>query len=101
MFPHDREVPEGIIQELTGILLHAGIGTSGSMLDVLQLTSGSDCMASANSTVIYSEPDVNKLLSYVSHLKFVGGEYGFSACVVGKQGSPHFTEYSSWFSQVA
>ena len=35
MFPHDREVPEGIIQELTGILLHAGIGTSGPMLDVL------------------------------------------------------------------
>jgi len=35
MFPHNREVPEDLIQELTGILLHAGIGMSGSMLDVV------------------------------------------------------------------
>ena len=29
MFPHNREVPEVLLQELSGILLHAGIGTSG------------------------------------------------------------------------
>jgi hypothetical protein len=28
MFPHNREIPEPLLQELTGILLHAGIGTS-------------------------------------------------------------------------
>jgi len=35
MFPHNREVPEVIVQELCGILLHAGIGTSGPGLDVV------------------------------------------------------------------
>ena len=35
MFPHNREVPEGLVQELTGILLHAGIGTSRPVLDVV------------------------------------------------------------------
>ena len=35
MFPHDREVPESLVQELTGILLHAGIGTSELGLDVV------------------------------------------------------------------
>jgi hypothetical protein len=32
MFPHNREVPEDLLQELSGILLHAGIGTSGPRL---------------------------------------------------------------------
>ena len=35
MFPHNREVPEPLIQELTGILLHAGIGTSEPVLGVV------------------------------------------------------------------
>ena len=35
MFPHNREVPEHLVQELTGILLHAGIGTSEPALDVV------------------------------------------------------------------
>jgi len=26
MFPHNREVPASLAQELTGILIHAGIG---------------------------------------------------------------------------
>jgi len=26
MFPHNREVPKTLVQELTGILLHASIG---------------------------------------------------------------------------
>jgi len=26
MFPHNREVPASLVQELTGILIHAGIG---------------------------------------------------------------------------
>ena len=35
MFPHNREIPEPLMQELTGMLLHAGIGTPGSVLDVV------------------------------------------------------------------
>jgi len=35
MFPHDREVPEPIVQELTGILLHASIGMSEPGWDVV------------------------------------------------------------------
>ena len=41
-------------------------------------------MTSPNSTVLYSEPDLNKLLGYVGHIKQVGRHGGFSACVVGK-----------------
>lgn len=26
MFPHHREVPEELLKELTGIMIHAGIG---------------------------------------------------------------------------
>ena len=42
-------------------------------------------MTSSNSTAVYSEGDLSKLLGYVRHIKSVGGNYGFSACVVGKQ----------------
>lgn len=41
-------------------------------------------MTSFNSTVPYSEGEVKKLLGYVRHITSVGGDYGFSACVVGK-----------------
>ena len=34
MFPHNGEIPEQLMQELTGILLHAGIGTPELGLDV-------------------------------------------------------------------
>ena len=34
MFPHNREVPEPLVQELTGILVHAGIGMSEPGLGV-------------------------------------------------------------------
>ena len=27
MYPHNREVPEDLVQELLGILIHAGVGT--------------------------------------------------------------------------
>jgi hypothetical protein len=40
-------------------------------------------MTSPNSTAVYSEPELRKLLSYVKDIKHVGGNYGFSACVVG------------------
>ena len=83
MFPHNREIPEQLMQELTGILLHAGIGTSEPGLDVMWLTVDLDCMTSPNSTTIYSEGDLNKLLGYVRHIKTVGGNFGFSACIVG------------------
>ena len=41
-------------------------------------------MTSSNSTAVYSEGDLSKLLGYVKNIKSVGEKYGFSACVVGK-----------------
>ena len=35
MFPHNREVPETLVQELTGILVHASIGMSEPGSDVV------------------------------------------------------------------
>ena len=84
MFPHNREIPEQLVQELTGILMHAGIGTSEQGLDIVLLTGGPDCMTSPNSTTIYSEGDLKKFLGYVKDIKSVGGNFGFSACIVGK-----------------
>lgn len=101
MFPHDREIPEELYRELSGILLHAGIGASGLVLDTVWLTNDSDCMTSPNSTTVYSEPELNKLLGYVRHIKQAGGNYGFAACVVGKSGTPNPIERSSRFYQVA
>ena len=43
-------------------------------------------MTCTNSTTIYAEGEINKLLGYVKHIKSVGGNYGFSARVVGKPG---------------
>ena len=43
-----------------------------------------DCMTSSNSTAAYSEGELNKLRGYVKDIALVGGNYGFSACVVGK-----------------
>lgn len=68
MYPHNREVPEYLAQELSGILVHAGV----------------DCMTSPGSTVPYSEGEIGKLLGYVKHITLIGGNYGFSACVVGR-----------------
>ena len=48
------------------------------------LMSSLDCMTSRDSTAIYSEGDLSKLLGYVKNITSVGGSYGFSACVVGK-----------------
>ena len=84
MFPHKREVSEDLSEELSGILFHAGIGTSRPVLDVVWLTSDLDCMTSLNSTTIYSEPELDKFLGYMKHIKRVGRNHGFSACVVGK-----------------
>ena len=41
-------------------------------------------MTSPNSTAAYPEADLSKLLSYVGHINSVGGNYGFSACIVGR-----------------
>ena len=40
-------------------------------------------MTAPASTANYSEPDLSKLLGYVGQVKQVGGNHGFSACVVG------------------
>ena len=54
-------------------------------------------MTSPNSTAAYSEGEINKLLGYVRYITSVGGDYGFSACVIGKSSIPHPTEFSSLF----
>ena len=84
MYPHDREVPKHVLQELLGILVHAGVGTSELASNVARLTNSKGCMTSPNSTAPYSEADLNKLLGYVKHLTSIGGAHGFSACVFGK-----------------
>ena len=90
MFPHNREVPDDILQELSGILLHWGIGASGPIsIKHRDSLATPDCMTSSTSTAGYPEPEFSKLLGYVGQIKQVGGKHGFSACVVGKP-SAHF-----------
>ena len=100
MFPHNREVPEELSQELCGILLHAGIGASAPALGIMRLMSNPDCITSPNSTTIYSETELKKFLGYVKHIKEVGGNHGYSACVVGKTGTLRSIERFSHFFQV-
>jgi hypothetical protein len=99
MYPHNREAPEHILQELRGILAHAGVGTSEPVSIVVGLTNNQDSMTSANSTTPYSEGDLDKFLSYVDHVTSAGGKHGFSACVVGKSNILHpvgiFSQYFS------
>lgn len=84
MYPHDREVPEPLLQELLGILVHAGV----------------DCMTSCNSTAAYSEGELSKLLGYVKHVTSIGGNYGFSACIVGRLMSFFlYARYLNFFGQ--
>lgn len=89
MYPHNREVPEELVQELLGILVHAGVGMLTPALNVVKLTSSPDCMTSPNSTAAYAEGDLSKLLAYVRYITSIGGDYGFSACVVGKSCISH------------
>ena len=35
MYPHDRDVPKELIQELLGILVHAGVGMLRLVSDVV------------------------------------------------------------------
>ncbi|KAF9646880.1 hypothetical protein BDM02DRAFT_3188425 [Thelephora ganbajun] len=68
MFPHDREVPEKLLKELVGIMVHAGL----------------DDMTSQESTSVYTGEELQKLISYMERIKFVGGANGYSAFVVGR-----------------
>lgn len=43
----------------------------------------SDEMSSHGSTSVYPEEELRKLIHYVRQLEFVGGDNGYSACVVG------------------
>ena len=52
---------------------------------------GLDCMTSRDSTAVYPEVELCKLIKYVKDLKSVGGNYGFSACVVGKYQAPYIS----------
>ena len=67
----------------TRVLVRQGQGLGAG-----RLTGSPDCMTSPNSTAVYPEPKLRKLLSYVKDIKHVGGDYGFSACVVGKSNQP-------------
>ena len=46
-------------------------------------------MTSRDSTAAYPEVELRKLIEYVKDLESVGGNYGFSACVVGKHQAPY------------
>jgi len=46
-------------------------------------------MTCPTSTASNSGPELNKILGYVGHVKQVGGNHGFSACVVGKPSAPN------------
>ena len=95
MYPHNREVPEHIVQEFLGILVHAGVGVLKPVSSVVRLTSSLDWVTSPDSTTLYSEEDISKLLAYARDITTVGGNYGFSACVVGKSRILRPTEFFS------
>jgi len=84
MFPHDREIPEKLLKELMGIMMHAGL----------------DDMTSHGSTSVYSGEELQQFISYVEQIKYVGGTDGFSACVVGRL-MKFFTQgrYINFFGQ--
>ena len=42
-----------------------------------------DEMSSHGSTSVYPEEELRNIIHYVKQLKFVGGDGGYSACVVG------------------
>ncbi|KAF9646879.1 hypothetical protein BDM02DRAFT_3188424 [Thelephora ganbajun] len=66
MFPHHREVPDKLLRELVGIMVHAGL----------------DDTTSRQSTSIYTGEEMLKLISYVERIKFIGAADGYSACAV-------------------
>ena len=94
MFPHNREVPESLVQELSGILLHAGIGTSGSPSNVVLFTSSLESTTSPNSTAAFSEAELSKLAGYVKEIGSVGRDHGFSAYVAGEPSELYLIECS-------
>ena len=55
------------------------------------LMCGLDCMTSRDSTTVYPEGDLSKLIGYVSQISSVGRNYGFSAWVVGKYEVPYIS----------
>ena len=87
MFPHEREVRNDVLQELSGIMLHSAVGKQVRQVQYWILCDSRvtlDYMTAPDSTAAYPEPEFNKLLGYVGQIKEVGGGHGFSACVVGK-----------------
>ena len=48
------------------------------------LTGNPDDMTSHGSTSVYSGDELQKFVSYVERIKFIGGADGYSACVVGQ-----------------
>ena len=52
-------------------------------------------MTSPNSTAAYSEGELQKLLGYATHIQLIGGNYGFSACIVGMPNTLYPTGFLS------
>lgn len=68
LFPNHREVPEQLIHEVQGILLHASI----------------DSLTSASSLSPWFTEVTQKMLNMISGTKDIGNENGYSACVIGR-----------------
>ena len=86
MFPHDREVPEKLLKELIGIMIHSGLGEFQlpPRDKLCPLTGNPDDMTSQGSTSIYSGDELRNFIPYVKRIRFIGGADGYSACVVGE-----------------
>ena len=85
MFPHDREVPEKLLNELIGIMVHTKFGELQLSPNdpQLRLTGHSDDMTSYESTSFYSGGELQEFISCANQIKSIGRVDGYSACMVG------------------
>jgi hypothetical protein len=101
LFPGTRQVPDALIKEVTGILVHAGYGMCRMHWYRLSLTFHfSDTISSTASTAPFSNTEIQDHLSYLKHLRGMSafanvkpiisncagmdGTGGYAPCVVGK-----------------
>ncbi|KDQ52657.1 hypothetical protein JAAARDRAFT_183926 [Jaapia argillacea MUCL 33604] len=68
LFPNHRDVPDEILNELMGIMMHSSI----------------DAMTSELSLSIYSPQETRDMLDLVERVRTIGRANGASACVVGR-----------------
>ena len=74
------------MNELIGIMVHAGLGELllSANNPQLRLTGHLDDMTSHGSTSVYSGDELQKFISYVEQIRSIDGADGYSACVVGQ-----------------